>query len=188
MRHLLKLSLPALAASLLLAACGSSSSSNTTSSAASTQPAAQTSSSSPSAVVVKTASNSLGTILVDSQGMTLYRLSGEQNGKFICTGTACLGVWHPLIAPSSGAPSGEVGSLGTVKRPEGTVQITYRGAPLYTFAQDKQTGETNGQGIKDVGTWSVVTTSASSTPPSTGSSSEPEKSSGGSSSGGGYAY
>jgi hypothetical protein len=36
---------------------------------------------------VKTASNSLGTILVDSQGMTLYHLSGEQNGKFICTGT-----------------------------------------------------------------------------------------------------
>jgi predicted lipoprotein with Yx(FWY)xxD motif len=184
MRHLLKLSLPALAASLLLAACGSSSSSSTTGSAASTQPVIQTSSSASSAVVVKTASSSLGTILVDSQGMTLYHLSGEQNGKFICTSTACLGVWHPLIAPSSGAPSGEVGSLGTVKRPEGTVQVTYKGTPLYTFTQDKQAGETNGQGIKDVGTWSAVTTSSSSTPaPSTSSSSEPEKSSGG-----GYGY
>jgi predicted lipoprotein with Yx(FWY)xxD motif len=120
--------------------------------------------------------------------MTLYHLSGEQNGKFICTSTACLGVWHPLIAPSSGAPSGEVGSLGTVKRPEGTVQVTYKGTPLYTFAQDKQAGETNGQGIKDVGTWSVIATSSSSTPSSTSSSSEPEKSSGGSSSGGGYGY
>jgi predicted lipoprotein with Yx(FWY)xxD motif len=130
MRHLLKLSLPAAAASLLLAACGSSSTnSNTTSSAASTQPAAQTGSSS-SAAVVKTASSSLGTILVNSQGMTLYHLSGEQNGKFICTSSACVGVWHPLIAPSSGAPSGEVGSLGTVKRPEGTVQVTYKGTPL----------------------------------------------------------
>jgi predicted lipoprotein with Yx(FWY)xxD motif len=192
MRHLLKLSLPAIAASLLIAACGSSSSGNTTSSAASTRPAARTSSSSSGAVVVKTTSNALGTILTDSQGMTLYRLSGEQNGKFICTSSACLGVWHPLIAPSSGAPSGEVGSLGTVKRPEGTVQVTYKGTPLYTFAQDKQAGETNGQGIKDVGTWSVITTSPSSTPPSTSSSSEPEKSSGGSgsssSSGGGYAY
>jgi predicted lipoprotein with Yx(FWY)xxD motif len=132
MRHLLKLSLPALAASLLLAACGSSSSSNTTSSAASTQPAAQRSSSS-SGVVVKTASSSLGTILVDSQGMTLYHLSGEQNGKFICTSSACVGVWHPLVAPSSGAPSGEGVALGTVKRPEGTVQVTFRGTPLYTF-------------------------------------------------------
>jgi predicted lipoprotein with Yx(FWY)xxD motif len=144
MRHLLKLSLPAIAASLLIAACGSSSPSNTKSSAATTQPAVKTSSPS-SAVVVKSASSSLGTILVDSQGMTLYHLSGEQNGKFICTSSACLGVWHPLVAPSSGTPSGEVGSLGTVKRPEGTVQLTYKGTPLYTFAQDKQSGETNGQ-------------------------------------------
>jgi predicted lipoprotein with Yx(FWY)xxD motif len=188
MRHLLKLSLPAIAASLLLAACGSSSSSNTASSAASTQPAVQTSSGSSSAVVVKSASSSLGTILVDSQGMTLYHLSGEQNGKFICTSSACLGVWHPLIAPSSGTPSGEVGSLATVKRPEGTMQVTYKGTPLYTFTGDQQSGETKGQGIKDVGTWSVVTTSSSSTPPSTSSSPQPEKSSGGSSSGGGYGY
>ncbi len=198
MRHLLKLCLPAIAASLLIAACGGSSSSNTTSSAASTQPAAQTSSGSSSAVLVKSASNSLGTILVDSQGMTLYHLSGEQNGKFICTSTACLGVWHPLIAPSSGTPSGEVGSLGTVKRPEGTMQVTYKGTPLYTFTGDQQSGETKGQGIKDIGTWSVVTssnsapaTSTGSTPatpaPSTGGSSE-ESSSGGGSSGGGYGY
>jgi predicted lipoprotein with Yx(FWY)xxD motif len=194
MHHLLKLSLPALAASLLLAACGSSSSSSTTSSTASTQAAAQTSSSS-SSPVVKSASSSLGTILVDSQGMTLYHLGGEQNGKFICTSTACLGVWHPLIAPSSGTPSGEVGSLGTVKRPEGTVQVTYKGTPLYTFTGDQQPGETKGQGIKDVGTWSVVTTSSSNTQPSTSGSSEPEKSSGSGggsssegSSGGGYGY
>ena len=194
MRHVLKLSLPAIAVSLLLAACGSSSSSNTTSSAAGTQPATQTSSPS-SAVVVKTSSNSLGTILVDSQGMTLYHLSGEQNGKFICTSSSCVGVWHPLIAPSSGASNGEVGSLGTVKRPDGTMQITYKGTPLYTFTGDQQSGETKGQGIKDVGTWSVVTTGSSSTPaastsstpaataPSTGSSSE-ESSSGG----GAYGY
>lgn len=182
MRHLLRLSLPAAAVSLLLAACGSSSSSNPTSSAASAQPAAQTSSSSSSAAVVKTASNSLGTILVNSQGMTLYHLSGEVNGKFICTSSACVGIWHPLIAPSSGTPSG-VGSLGTVKRPEGMMQVTYKGTPLYTFTGDKQAGETNGQGIKDVGVWSAVTTgSSSAAATSTGSSSEPEKS------GGGYGY
>jgi len=187
MRNLLKLSVPTIAASLLIAACGSSSSGNTTNSAASTQPAAQTSSGSSSAVLVKSASNALGTILVNSQGMTLYHLGGEQNGKFICTSSACVGVWHPLIAPSSGgAPSGEVGSLGTVKRPDGTVQVTYKGTPLYTFTGDQQSGETKGQGIKDVGTWSVITTSSNSTPPSTSSSSESEKSSGGG--GGGYAY
>jgi predicted lipoprotein with Yx(FWY)xxD motif len=180
LHHLLKLSLPALAVSLLLAACGgSSTSATTTGSAANAQPAAQTSSSS-SVALVKTASSSLGTILVNSQGMTLYHLSGEQDGKFICTGSACLGVWHPLIAPSSGTPSGEVSALGTVKRPEGTLQVTYKGTPLYTFTQDKQPGETNGQGIKDVGTWSAVTTSSAGAPAaSTGGSSENEKSSGG---------
>ncbi len=185
MHYLLKLSLPAIAVSLLLAACGSNSSSNTTtSSAASTQSAAQTSGSPSSAVLVKSASSSLGTILVDGQGMTLYHLSGEQNGKFICTSSACVGVWHPLIAPSSGAPSGEVGSLGTVKRPEGTVQVTYKGEPLYTFTGDQQSGEVKGQGIKDVGTWSAVTTSSSSAlAPSTTSSPSSEQSGGG-----GYGY
>jgi predicted lipoprotein with Yx(FWY)xxD motif len=180
MRHLLKLSMPAIAASLLIAACGSSSSGKTTGSTAGKQSVEQTASNTSSAAVVKSASSSLGTILVDSQGMTLYHLSGEVNGKFICTSSACLGVWHPLIAPSGGTPSGEVGSLGTVKRPEGTMQVTYKGTPLYTFAQDKQAGETNGQGIKDVGTWSVITTSSGSAAPSAGSSSEPKESSGGS--------
>jgi predicted lipoprotein with Yx(FWY)xxD motif len=199
MRHLLKLSLPAIAASLLLAACGSSSSSSTTTSAASVQPAAQTSGGSSGAAVVKTASSSLGTILVDSQGMTLYHLSGEQNGRFICTSSACLSVWHPVIASSGDAPSGEGVSLGTVKRPEGTVQVTYKGTPLYTFTGDQQSGETKGQGIKDVGTWSVITTGSGGAPaassgtpaapapstgaapaPSTGGSSEESSSGGGS--------
>jgi len=71
-----------------------------------------------------------------------------------------------------------VGSLGTVKRPDGTEQVTYKGEPLYTFAQDKEAGEANGQGIKDVGTWSAitVTTSAAATPPSSSGGTE-EKSS-----------
>jgi predicted lipoprotein with Yx(FWY)xxD motif len=190
MRHLPKLSLPAIAISLLLAACGSSSSSSTTSSPAGAQPATQTSSGSSNAVIKTASDSSLGTILVDNQGMTLYHLSGEQNGKFICTSAGCVGVWHPLAAPSAGAPSGAVGSLGTVKRPDGTVQVTYKGAPLYTFTGDRQPGETKGQGIKDVGTWSAATTGGgssstapnpSSAPPSTSSPSE-------SSGGGNYGY
>jgi predicted lipoprotein with Yx(FWY)xxD motif len=197
MHHPLKLSLPAVAASLLIAACGSSSN-NTTSSP--TQPAAQTSGGSSSSAVVTTASNAtFGTVLVNSQGMTLYHLSGEQKGKLICTSSACVGIWHPLTAPSSATPSGEVGSLGTVKRPDGTLQVTYKGLPLYTFTGDRQRGETTGQGVKDVGTWSVVTASGApastggssgtapsttSTAPSTSGSSE----SSGESSGGGYSY
>jgi predicted lipoprotein with Yx(FWY)xxD motif len=173
MRHPMKFLIPTLTASVLLAACGSSSSTKSASSTGETQPAAAQTSTASSTALVKTASNSklAATVLVDSQGMTLYHLSGEQNGKFICTSTACLQVWHPLTAPAGATPSGSVGSLSTVKRSDGSVQVTYKGAPLYTFAQDTQAGEANGQGLKDVGTWSAVTatTSAPATPASSGS-------------------
>jgi predicted lipoprotein with Yx(FWY)xxD motif len=188
MSHPMKLLPPALTVSLLLAACGSSSKTSTANSTAGARPAAQRS------VVVKTASSPLGTILANSQGMTLYHLSGERNGKFICTSAACVGIWHPLTVASGSTPSGEVGSLGTVKRPDGTVQVTYKGTPLYTFAQDKQPGETSGQGIKDVGTWSVLTTSSASAPSTSNSGSTPPSTTGTpaapaeSSSGGGSGY
>jgi len=191
MRHLSRPLLSALAASLLISACGSSSNttaSNPTASNTTSTPAAAQAAGSAQGAVVKTAANSnLGTILTDSKGLTLYHLSGEQNGKFICTSSACLGVWHPLIAPAGGAPKGAVGSLGTVKRPDGTTQVTFQGTPLYTFAQDQGPGETNGQGIKDVGTWTVATSSAGATPSSTGGATSTTSTTE-TSSGGGYRY
>jgi len=186
MRSALKFLLPAVASSLALAACGSSSSSSGSSSQASALPATNAASSSEGGeVTVKSASNStLGaTVLVNAQGMTLYHLSGEQNGKFICTSSACVGIWHPLTI-SSGTPGGSVGSLGTVKRPDGTIQVAYKGMPLYTFAQDQAAGEAKGQGIKDVGTWSAVTVGApsgsASTPATTTPAEAPASSGGGS--------
>jgi predicted lipoprotein with Yx(FWY)xxD motif len=193
MRSSMKFLVLPLAASLTLAACGGSSSSSGSSSQASTASANTTPSSGEGAAVVKSASNAtLGTtVLVDAQGMTLYSLSGEQNGKFICTSSACLQVWHPLMA-SAGTPSGSVGSLGTVKRPDGTEQVTYKGMPLYTFAPDQKPGDANGQGVKDVGTWTAVTASTKSsssapaaTAPAAHTESAPPASSGG---GGGYGY
>ncbi|HEY1688775.1 MAG TPA: hypothetical protein VGF95_07895 [Solirubrobacteraceae bacterium] len=172
MRHPLKLSLPAIATALLLAACGSGggyAGGKTGGSAGGAKSTAQTGGS--SGTVVKTGSSAaLGTILVDSQGMTLYHLSGEGAGKFICTTSACLGAWHPLTVSAGSTPKGTVSSLGTVKRPEGTTQVTYKGSPLYTFAQDSEPGETNGEGIKDVGTWTAVTTSGGSSASTGGSS------------------
>ena len=186
MRQSVKLLTPMLAVSVLLAACGSSSSTSTSSTQASQTAASQ--SEGASVAVVKTAtSSSLGkAVLVDAQGMTLYALSGEQNGKFICSTSACEGVWHPLTVSPGTTPSGSV-SLGTVKRPNGSVQVTYNGMPLYTFAQDHAAGEANGQGVKDVGTWSAVTPSSSgSAGGAAPSPSTPSTTSGGES--GGYNY
>lgn len=107
--------------------------------------------------VAKEAQNpTLGkTVLTSTAGRTLYSLSVEKNGKFICTGS-CLSVWHPLTVPAGVKPTGPV-KLGTIERPEGRIQVTYKGRPLYRFGGDTKAGEANGEGIKDVGTWHAAT-------------------------------
>jgi len=158
MRHSAKILLPAIAASLLLAACGGNSTKSTASSTMGTGSGAAGASN----ATVKTASSAaLGkTVLVDAQGMTLYHLTAEAGGKFICTSSSCVAIWRPLTASAGATPTGTVGSIGVVKRPDGTMQVAYKGMPLYTFAQDKAPGEANGQGIKDVGTWTAIVVSA----------------------------
>jgi predicted lipoprotein with Yx(FWY)xxD motif len=180
----------ALAATVLLAACGSSSSTSSSSSTAAATPAASSSSGSSATSTVKTASNPKvgATILTDASGMTLYRLSGESAGKFICSSQACLAIWHPLKAGAGAAPSGASG-LSTVKRPDGSEQVAYQGGPLYTFASDKAPGQTAGQGIKDVGTWGVVVVGgASSAPASSPAPAAPSEEGSSKGGGGGYAY
>ena len=160
------------------AACGSSSSASSLTPAAGRSPA-----------TVSTVHNgTLGaTVLVDASGRTLYTLSAEGNGKFICTKsskipgttTSCTSLWHPLIA--HGAVTGNaVGSLGTVMRPDGGgLQVTFRGRPLYTFADDHAAGDAAGNGLRDVGVWRAATIGAAgggSTGGSTGGG------------GGGYGY
>jgi predicted lipoprotein with Yx(FWY)xxD motif len=183
MRQITKL-FPVLGVSLLVAACGSSSGSTSSSSTAAAAAPPPTPSS--GAQVVKTASVSpIGaSVLVDSKGLTLYHLSGEQNGKWICTSSACVKAWHPLTVATGSAPTGSVSSLGAAKRPDGTRQITFKGMPLYTFIGDTKPGDAKGQGIKDVGVWTAVTAhAASSAKPAT-----PASSSSSSAAGGGYAY
>jgi predicted lipoprotein with Yx(FWY)xxD motif len=101
------------------------------------------------------------TLLTTTSGRTLYSLSAERHGKFICTeASGCTGIWHPLTVASGVVPKGPV-KLGTIRRPEGTTQVTYRGLPLYTFAADKKRGQVKGEGLKDVGTWHPATVHAS---------------------------
>jgi predicted lipoprotein with Yx(FWY)xxD motif len=95
------------------------------------------------------------TVLTDAKGLTLYSLSVEKNGKFICTGS-CTSTWIPLVVARGTTPKGPV-KLGTVRRPEGKIQVTFRGRPLYTFDGDSAKGQANGEGFKDVGTWHAAT-------------------------------
>jgi predicted lipoprotein with Yx(FWY)xxD motif len=108
--------------------------------------------------VVTTAKNkTLGrTILVNRSGLTLYSLSVERHGRFICKNAMCLSLWKPLVIAKGSTPTGVAG-LGTVKRPDKRIQVTYRGAPLYRFVEDRKPGDIKGNGFKDVGTWRVVT-------------------------------
>src|SRR5262245_8459390 len=78
--------------------------------------------------VVSTAKNAkLGTtILVNRRGLSLYDLSVERKGRFICTTSFCLSLWHPLTVPGGTTPTG-VKLLGTIRRPDGRRQVTYRG-------------------------------------------------------------
>jgi predicted lipoprotein with Yx(FWY)xxD motif len=117
--------------------------------------------------VVKTATNkSLAEkILVNRKGRTLYSLSVERKGKFICTNMTCLSLWKPLTIARGVVATGAA-HLSVVKRPDGRRQVAYKGGPLYTFVMDKRPGDVKGNGLKDVGVWRVVAVSASKTPPS----------------------
>jgi predicted lipoprotein with Yx(FWY)xxD motif len=123
--------------------------------------------------VVKESENAaLGrTVLTTNKGKTLYSLSVEKNGKFICTG-GCLSLWTPLVVPQGVKPKGPV-KLGTVKRPDGRTQVTYKGGPLYSFNGDKP-GEANGEGIKDVGTWHAAKVAQASSSPAPTPAPQPE--------------
>ena len=108
--------------------------------------------------VVKEAQNDeLGhPVLTNLKGLTLYSLSVEKNGRFICTDRACLSLWHPLVVHAGVRPTGPV-KLGTVRRPDGgPIQVTYHGRPLYRFVEDTKPGDVNGEGFKDVGTWQAA--------------------------------
>jgi len=121
----------------------------------------------PTKRVAKEAENATlnETILTTMKGKTLYSLSAETKGRFICTG-ACLASWKPLVVPAGVKPKGPV-TLSTRKRPDGRTQVTYKGLPLYSFNGDTKPGEVNGQGLKDVGTWHAakVKTTSSAPPP-----------------------
>jgi predicted lipoprotein with Yx(FWY)xxD motif len=127
-----------LAAAALLAACSSGYKSG----------ASATSQAAAAGALTTHEVSGVGTVLADSNGMTLYAADEEASGTIKCTG-ACEQFWKPATATSTSTPSGVMATIGTVTRPNGQAQLTYNGAPLYTFTQDSAPGDAKGNGIKD---------------------------------------
>ena len=135
-----------------------------------------------------------GALVVNAGGRTLYHMTSEKNGHIVCTG-ACAKFWPPLTVANGAKPTAGAGikqaKLGTVKRPDGTTQVTYFGYPLYRYGDDQKRGDVKGEGEQHI--WFVVAPSGKlvksvksgehSTSPTTTSMNNTTTSSGG-----GYGY
>jgi predicted lipoprotein with Yx(FWY)xxD motif len=102
---------------------------------------------------------SLGSVLVGGTGRTLYLWEADRGDKSTCD-TACASAWPPLTThgnPSAGHAV-VASKLGTTRRSDGALQVTYNRHPLYYFSGDTGPGQTNGQGSLGFGAkWEVIT-------------------------------
>jgi predicted lipoprotein with Yx(FWY)xxD motif len=187
----------AAAAVALLAACGSSaatsgsggSNSNSSPPAASSGGQTGSTTASTSASGIKTAKTGLGTVLVTSQGRTIYMFAIDKPNKSVCNSSDCVKFWPPLKGNPSAAPGANLpGKFGTTTRADGTTQATYDGHPLYLFKEDTAAGQTRGNALNENGgLWYALTPSgAKPSGTSTGGGSGGSGGSGGG--GGGYGY
>jgi len=152
------LALPAAAvAAAALVACSSSGTSSA-SSPSSSGPAAA------AAGTVKTATIGGATVLTSSKGFTLYSFAPDTSTTSKCNG-ACAQNWPPVKGPVTAA--GFTGTFSTIKRSDGSIQATFDGHPLYTFAGDSAPGQANGNGLNAAGgVWHDITTSGAAGPAS----------------------
>ena len=94
----------------------------------------------------------LGQILVSAKGRTLYLFMKDTNGRSACSGS-CVTYWPPLMNTGklTVGPGVKRSLVGTTKRADGRLQVTYNRHPLYTFALDTRAGQTKGQGTSNYG-------------------------------------
>jgi predicted lipoprotein with Yx(FWY)xxD motif len=106
---------------------------------------ASAASASKSTSTISLRTTAVGKVLVASNGRTLYSFTADKGKKSVCYGQ-CASFWPPLVARKPTVGAGLSSSkLGTTKRKDGKLQVTYGGRPLYFFAQDKRAGDLNGQ-------------------------------------------
>jgi predicted lipoprotein with Yx(FWY)xxD motif len=96
----------------------------------------------------------LGSFLTGPNGKTLYLFTKDEAGKSNCEGP-CLAIWPPLLVSRQPEVSAALSNkVSTLKRPDGSLQVTFDGKPLYYFAKDIKEGDINGQGVNNV--WYVL--------------------------------
>lgn len=102
--------------------------------------------------VIRAATSSLGTILVDGQGRTLYLFKADSGAKSACSG-ACANAWPPLrVSAKQAVGRGVSGSkVRATRRSDGSQQVTYNSHPLYTYVGDTTAGDVTGQGLTQFG-------------------------------------
>ena len=140
------LAVPLAVTALAAAGCGGSST------------AAPTGPSGNGAAVIKTAHTSLGSVLTDGKGITVYLFEKDTGTTSTCYGP-CAKAWPPVLTSSKPVATGGARSalLGTTKRTNGKLQVTYAGHPLYYFRASAKPGQVNGQGINGFGAhWDAV--------------------------------
>jgi predicted lipoprotein with Yx(FWY)xxD motif len=171
---------------LLTAACGNSTSTGTGSGGGSNPASA---SSSTSGTTVGMTSSSVGSVLTNSQGKTIYVLTSDHPGNSACT-TVCLHYWTPVAAPTTVTfATGVTAKFGVATRSDGTHQLTVNGSPVYTYVGDQGSGQVTGQGLKDYGgVWWVLTPAGVWITGAAASSSSSPSATHSSSGGGGYGY
>lgn len=154
--RILRAGVPLLALGLALAACSNSGATTAPTTAPSTAPSLGSSpSTAAGAVTINLADSTLGKVLADGAGRTLYGFTADSTGKSACSG-GCSDNWPALV--SDATPTLGTGldaeDFATITRDDGAKQVTFYGLPLYYFKGDTAAGQTNGQGVG--GKWFVV--------------------------------
>src|SRR6266704_1723668 len=104
-------------------------------------------------------SSSYGSILFDGRGFVLYAFTHDSPRHTTCSG-ACAKAWPPYLI-SSGHAAAAAGAnaklIGTIRRSNGTTQVTYAGRPLYYYVGDRKPGQILCQNVSEFGgRWLVV--------------------------------
>ena len=122
--------------------------------------------------LVKVGPSNLGRVLVDSHGKTLYIWAHDEGAKSTCNGD-CAEYWPPLLTRGKPVAAGGADAmlLGTSRRSDGRIQVTYAGHPLYYFVQDRKPGQATGEGLTGFGgRWDPVSAAGSAVQKRSGSS------------------